>query len=91
MKCNWVYFTLTRPLFFPQMTVLVVGLTLGIQWTFLLIVVEDVAVEWDPNFQYIKLLQGLLVGSDCFLGDVPFLYISCKYHLEVIQSYAIFT
>ncbi|XP_037799061.1 major facilitator superfamily domain-containing protein 6-like [Penaeus monodon] len=57
-------------------TVLVLGMTMGIQWTFLLIVVEDVANAWDPTFPYIKLLQGLLVGSDCFLGDVPFLYIS---------------
>lgn len=71
------------------MTVLVLGMTMGIQWTFLLIVVEDVANVWDPTFPYIKLLQGLLVGSDCFLGDVPFLYISCKYLSKLASSFYI--
>lgn len=57
-------------------TIIVGGVTMGTQWTFFFIVVENVAVAWDPNFAYIKLLQGLLLGLDCFAGEVPFLFLS---------------
>ncbi|KAK7086886.1 hypothetical protein SK128_018668 [Halocaridina rubra] len=57
-------------------TVLVGGITMGTQWTFFFIVVEDVAASYDPNFSYIKLIQGVLLGIDCFFGEVPFLFLS---------------
>ncbi|KAK4300980.1 hypothetical protein Pmani_026852 [Petrolisthes manimaculis] len=57
-------------------TVVVGGLNMGLVWTFLFIVVEDVAVKWDPDFHHQKLLQGLMLGTQCFLGEVPSLFLS---------------
>nr|XP_027216873.1 uncharacterized protein LOC113809461 [Penaeus vannamei] len=34
----------------------------GMVWTFHFLLVEDTAALWDPNFDYLKLLQGLLLG-----------------------------
>ncbi|XP_045603620.1 major facilitator superfamily domain-containing protein 6-like isoform X2 [Procambarus clarkii] len=59
-----------------MLTVIVVGLSMGTMWTFLFIIVEDVALAWDPFFPHMKLLQGLMLGAECFLGEVPFLFLS---------------
>ncbi|KAK8754533.1 hypothetical protein OTU49_016634 [Cherax quadricarinatus] len=59
-----------------MLTVIVIGLTMGTLWTFLFIIVEDVAVTWNPDFPNMKLLQGLMLGAQCFLGEVPFLFLS---------------
>lgn len=56
----------------------VIGMSMGMMWTFLYIVVEDVAVAWNPGFAHMKLLQGLMLGSAYFLGEVPFFFLSCK-------------
>ncbi|XP_066980576.1 major facilitator superfamily domain-containing protein 6-like [Macrobrachium rosenbergii] len=58
------------------LTVMVGGITMGTQWTFFFIVVEDIAIAWDPSFNFIKLIQGLLLGIECFFGEVPFLFLS---------------
>ncbi|MPC20694.1 Major facilitator superfamily domain-containing protein 6 [Portunus trituberculatus] len=54
-------------------TVVVCGLNMGIVWTFIFIVVEDVA---GSAFAHIKLLQGIFMGVGCFLGEVPSLFLS---------------
>ena len=63
-------------------TALVLGTTMGIQWTFLFIFMEDVASAYSAHFAYTKILEGLVVGIDCFFGDVPFFYISGEAFLE---------
>ncbi|KAK8406872.1 hypothetical protein O3P69_007433 [Scylla paramamosain] len=55
------------------LTVVVCGLNMGIVWTFIFIVVEDVA---GPAFAHLKLLQGIFMGVGCFLGEVPSLFLS---------------
>ncbi|XP_042211650.1 major facilitator superfamily domain-containing protein 6-like [Homarus americanus] len=72
------------------MTVAVGGSTVGMIWTFLFIMVEDVATAWDPNFAHIKLLQGLMVGTSCFLAEVPFLFLS-SYIIKRIGNIITFT
>ncbi|XP_071513531.1 major facilitator superfamily domain-containing protein 6-like isoform X1 [Panulirus ornatus] len=57
-------------------TVVVVGAVTGVTWTYLFIVAEDVALAWDPGFPHVKLLQGLMVASTTFLGEVPFMVLS---------------
>ncbi|XP_071519620.1 major facilitator superfamily domain-containing protein 6 [Panulirus ornatus] len=54
----------------------VVGTSTGILWTFQLMLVEDVAFEWDCHFEALKLLQGLIMGVQCFLGELPFFFLS---------------
>lgn len=60
----------------PQVTVYVMGASLGILWIFKLMMVEDVAMEWNPDFQALKLLQGLVLAIENFLGEVPFFFLS---------------
>lgn len=38
--------------------------------------VEDVAYEWDCHFGALKLLQGLIMGVQCFGGEIPFFFLS---------------
>lgn len=66
-------------------TVVVVGMSMGVVWTFLFIVAEDVAVAWNPDFAHLKLLEGLMVGSTYFLGEVPFFFLS-SYIIEKLGS-----
>lgn len=54
----------------------VVGISTGILWTFQLMLVEDVAFEWNCHFQALKLLQGLIMGVQCFGGELPFFFLS---------------
>ncbi|CAL4108286.1 unnamed protein product, partial [Meganyctiphanes norvegica] len=54
----------------------VVGTATGILWTFQLMLVEDVAFKWDADFANMKLLQGLIMGVQCFGGELPFFFIS---------------
>ncbi|KAG0699481.1 Major facilitator superfamily domain-containing protein 6 [Chionoecetes opilio] len=63
----------TLPFLLFLVTVVVVGLNMGIVWTFIFIVVEDIA---GPSFSHLKLLQGLMLGVGCFLGEVPTLFLS---------------
>lgn len=58
------------------MTVYVVGTTLGIVWMFKLMLVEDVSLAWDTEFPALKLLQGLVMFIENFLGEVPFFFLS---------------
>ncbi|XP_064083016.1 major facilitator superfamily domain-containing protein 6-B-like [Macrobrachium nipponense] len=41
-----------------------------------LMLVEDVAFEWNCHFQALKLLQGLIMGVQCFGGELPFFFLS---------------
>lgn len=63
----------TFPFMVYMMTVIIGGLNMGIVWTFAFIVVEDIA---GPGFSHLKLLQGLMMGVACFLGEVPSLFFS---------------
>lgn len=49
------------------------GINMGIVWTFVFILVEDIA---GPSFAHLKLLQGVMMGVGCFLGEVPSLFLS---------------
>lgn len=63
---------------YPQMTVYVMGISLGIVWIFKLMLVEDVALAWDSDFPVLKILQGLTFGVANFGGEVPFFFLSGK-------------
>nr|XP_053638026.1 major facilitator superfamily domain-containing protein 6-like isoform X1 [Cherax quadricarinatus] len=54
----------------------VVGISTGILWTFQLMLVEDIAFGWDCHFGALKLLQGLIMGVQCFGGELPFFFLS---------------
>ncbi|XP_042215830.1 major facilitator superfamily domain-containing protein 6-like protein B [Homarus americanus] len=54
----------------------VVETSFGMLWTFLFILMEDVSQAWYPDFTYLELLQGLALGIDCLLGEVPFMFLS---------------
>ena len=34
--------------------------------------VEEVVVAWQCDFKWIKLLDGLMLGIQCFVGELPF-------------------
>lgn len=59
-----------------QVTVGVVGVMVGLLWTFEFILVEDVAIKWDPVFSHLRLLLGMLMGVQCFLAEVPFFMVA---------------
>lgn len=61
------------PFFVYILTVLVCGFNMGNVWTFIFIVMEDVA---GSAFAHMKLLQGIFMGVGCFLGEVPSLFVS---------------
>ncbi|KAL7642124.1 UNVERIFIED_CONTAM: hypothetical protein RMT77_006684 [Armadillidium vulgare] len=54
----------------------IVGTSTGLLWTYQLLYVEETVLAWDCNFEYMKLLQGLIVGVSCFGGELPFFFIS---------------
>ncbi|CAL4144071.1 unnamed protein product, partial [Meganyctiphanes norvegica] len=56
--------------------ILVIGLSFGYVWTFLFLVVEDVANAWEPGFPNLNLLQGLTLSIGCFVGEVPTMFFS---------------
>ena len=37
-----------------------------------LMLVEEVALAWQCSFGWLKLLEGLIVGVQCFAGELPF-------------------
>ncbi|KAG7161239.1 Major facilitator superfamily domain-containing protein 6-like 8 [Homarus americanus] len=41
-----------------------------------LLLVEDIAFKWDCHFGALKLLQGLIMGVQCFGGELPFFFLS---------------
>lgn len=55
---------------------IIVGMSTGILWTFQLMLVEDIAFKWDCHFGALKLLQGLIMGVQCFGGELPFFFVS---------------
>ncbi|XP_066954658.1 major facilitator superfamily domain-containing protein 6-like [Macrobrachium rosenbergii] len=57
-------------------TALIQGSAMGFIWTFEFIYLKSVALGWDPKFSDLNLLQGLCVGMDCFVGEVPFMFFS---------------
>ncbi|XP_069959659.1 major facilitator superfamily domain-containing protein 6-A-like isoform X2 [Cherax quadricarinatus] len=57
-------------------TLVVIGTTCGVLWTFQFLLVEDVALQWDPDFPHLKLLLGLVLGVQCFLAEVPFFFLA---------------
>ncbi|XP_046440617.1 major facilitator superfamily domain-containing protein 6-like isoform X4 [Daphnia pulex] len=53
------------------------GICIGIVWQFQLWFLEDLAsAQGCDSLQWIKLLQGLAMGVQCFLGEAPFLFLS---------------
>ncbi|XP_076043966.1 uncharacterized protein LOC143027016 isoform X2 [Oratosquilla oratoria] len=66
----------TSVLFF--MTVFVLSTSHHILSTFHLVLVEEVADAWRPNFPFLKTLQGLVIAVRCFLGEIPLFIISGK-------------
>lgn len=52
------------------------GISLGIVWVFKLMMMEDVSLVWDSEFPALKLLQGLVLGIETFLGEIPFFFLS---------------
>ncbi|XP_045603621.1 major facilitator superfamily domain-containing protein 6 [Procambarus clarkii] len=73
------------------LTVVVNGVVSGVVMTFQFIVIEEVATAWDPNFPYMKLLQGIIHGVSTFLGEVPFMFLSSYIikHLGNITTFAV--
>lgn len=59
-----------------QVTVYVMGSSLGVLWVFKLMMVEDVALAWDCHFPALKLLQGLVMFMETFVGELPFFFLS---------------
>ncbi|KAJ9601319.1 hypothetical protein L9F63_000541, partial [Diploptera punctata] len=54
-----------------------VGLCTGLQWNFLFWHLEDLAVSEGCNMlQWIKTIEGLVMGVQCFGGELPFLFLS---------------
>merc|ERR1711970_1108746 len=67
--------TLGRPnVILYLLNVVVGGFSNSAVWVYRLILIEQVALEWDRNFQAVKLLQGLAVASEMFLGEVPYFF-----------------
>lgn len=53
------------------------GACIGITWQFLFWYLEDLAaLQGCGSLQWIKLLQGLAMGIQCFAGEAPFLFLS---------------
>lgn len=50
------------------------GMCTGVIWNFLFWYTEDIATG--SQFMWLKTLQGLLTGTQCFLGELPFNFIS---------------
>ena len=48
--------------------------------------VEDVALAYDPDFPSLKLLQGILLFTETFGGELPFLYFSGMYIWEATNK-----
>ncbi|XP_037804866.1 uncharacterized protein LOC119599194, partial [Penaeus monodon] len=58
------------------LTTVVLGLSCGMIGTFHFLLVEDVAAAWDPEFSHLKLLQGLMLGVQCLVAEVPCLFLT---------------
>lgn len=57
----------------------VVGLGTAMVWNFLFWHLEDLAAEGECDYAaYMKTLQGLVMGIQCFGGELPFFFISGK-------------
>lgn len=52
------------------------GTTLGVVWVFRMMMIEDVSMEWNPNFASMKLLIGLTLFIENFGGELPFFFLS---------------
>lgn len=66
----------TFKVFLFMLCIIVVGVSQGVLWTFLFMLMEDVVELYDPNFTNLNLLQGLVLGITCFLGEVPAMFLS---------------
>ncbi|XP_066601805.1 major facilitator superfamily domain-containing protein 6 [Prorops nasuta] len=52
------------------------GMCTAVVWNFLFWYTDDLAKSSDLTVKWIKTLQGLLTGVQCFLGELPFNFIS---------------
>lgn len=59
-----------------------VGLGTALIWNFLFWHLEDLAanLEGCNTASWMKTLQGLLLGVQCFGGEIPFFFLSGKYN-----------
>ncbi|XP_042871057.1 uncharacterized protein LOC122252587 [Penaeus japonicus] len=64
------------PVLLTVLTTVVLGLSCGMIGTFHFLLVEDVAAAWDPLFPHLKLLQGLMLGVQCLVAEVPCLFLT---------------
>ncbi|XP_063602793.1 major facilitator superfamily domain-containing protein 6-like [Penaeus indicus] len=71
-------------------TTVVLGMCSGMVWTFHFLLVEDTAALWDPDFEYLKLLQGLLLGVQCLLSEVPCFFLTGKIISKLGYSKSLF-
>ncbi|XP_037804669.1 major facilitator superfamily domain-containing protein 6-like [Penaeus monodon] len=71
-------------------TTVVLGMCSGMVWTFHFLLVEDTAALWDPEFEYLKLLQGLLLGVQCLLSEVPCFFLTGKIISKLGYSNSLF-
>ncbi|KAB7496351.1 hypothetical protein Anas_11502, partial [Armadillidium nasatum] len=56
--------------------IIVYGFSCGVNWTFRLLLVEDVTLEYDSKFANMKLLLGLIMAVETFGGELPCLFFS---------------
>lgn len=59
-----------------QAMVFIFGVATGVNWTFRMIMVEEVAKNYDPEFPAMKLLLGGMMTVETFGGELPFLFLS---------------
>ncbi|KAK3857331.1 hypothetical protein Pcinc_036420 [Petrolisthes cinctipes] len=59
-------------------SVFVMGTNLGVIWVFRMLMMEDVAMSWNPQFTAMKLLLGLTLFIENFGGELPFFFLSGK-------------
>ncbi|KAK4323144.1 hypothetical protein Pmani_006144 [Petrolisthes manimaculis] len=79
MKFGDVGSTLLHPqVILFLVSVFVMGTTLGVIWVFRMLMMEDVAMSWDPQFSAMKLLLGLTLFIENFGGELPFFFLSGK-------------
>ncbi|XP_064109255.1 uncharacterized protein LOC135217352 [Macrobrachium nipponense] len=77
--------SLSFPLVSMLATAFIQGSAMGFIWTFEFIYLKSVALGWDPQFSDLNLLQGLCVGMDCFVGEVPFMFFSA-YIIKLLSN-----
>lgn len=69
------------------------GMCTGVVWNFLFLYTEDLVTKEDAV--WLKTVQGLLTGVQCFLGELPFNFLSGRVlkklgHINVMSLVLLF-